>query len=202
MNNRIRTLIALAATAIALMGLSSAASAATFGANVDTSTVPTYSTEHNACTGLAYLHEQCTWLLEDGYNRPSGSAASISGELHKIQLVAGGPGKFRLQIVRERTSDRAAKLVEQGPTIHYQGQDGSTANGSEVETFRLHGLHVHAGDRLALAAKHTSVMACGPEGSKTIGSSTAIYTPVLSSPMFQGLGSANGCQMLIEGFVR
>jgi hypothetical protein len=45
-------------------------------------------------------------------------------------------------------------------------------------------------------------MACGPMGSRTIGSSTAIYAPVLRSPAFQGLGSATGCHLLLRGFVK
>lgn len=46
-------------------------------------------------------------------------------------------------------------------------------------------------------------MQCGPMGSKTIGSSTIIYSPVLEvGNAIQGLGSANGCHLLIEGVIK
>jgi hypothetical protein len=203
MTTRIRTIITLLGAAIALMGLGSTASAASFGAHVDEDTIPAYSTGHNGCTGLEYLKKPCTWLMDEALNNPGGEAAPTSGKLKKIELVAGEPGRFRLQIVREDTTDRSAQLVTDGPTIRYHGQDGSTANGSEVETFRLHDLHIDAGDRLAIAAQHTSAMSCGPMGSRTIGSSTAIYAPVLKTTAGdQGLGSANGCHLLLEGFVK
>lgn len=203
MNTRIRTILTVLGAALALMGLSSTASAASFGAHVSPDTLPTYSTGHNGCTGLEYLKQPCTWLMEEAAGNPDGQGAPKSGKLKKISLVAGERGKFRLQIVSERQPDRAAKLVTDGPVIRYHGQDGNDANGAEVETFKLHGVRVHQGDQLAIAAKHTSAMACGPEGSKTIGMSTAIYSPVLApSPDYQTLGSANGCHLLLEGFVK
>jgi hypothetical protein len=203
MNTRIKTILTLIGAAIALMGLGSTASAASFGSHVSPDTLPTYSTGHNGCTGIEYLKLPCTWLLDEGAGNPDGEGAPKDGKLKKIELAAGERGKFRLQIVSQREPDRAALLVKNGPVIHYRGQDGNDANGAEVETFKLHGLRVHQGDQLAIAAKHTSAMACGPMGSRTIGMSTVIYSPVLSSTTdYQPLGSANGCHLLIEGFVK
>jgi hypothetical protein len=200
----LKVLIALAGAALALVVGPAVASASTsFGADVNSSVEPSYSTSHNKCTGLAYLHAACTWVLDEGLGNVGGEKAPQSGKLERIKLIAGAPGSFRLQLVKVRDSDRAAKVITDGPKIHYQGQDGSSANGYEVEKFAIQGVHVHAGEQLAVAAKSTSAMQCGPMGSKTVGSSTIIYSPVLQvGNAIQGLGSANGCHLLIEGFVK
>ena len=59
-------------------------------------------------------------------------------------------------------------------------------------------MKIHKGEQLAIATKETSTLRCSSGGPNTL-----LYNPVLQyddDP--QVLGSADGCWMLIEGFVK
>ncbi len=194
MFNRTKTLVALAVAALAMVAVPAAASAATFGADVEPDVQPSNAGTPHKCSG--FEGKTCTWVLNDAYGNPGGEKAPKSGKLKRIKLIAGAPGSFKLQLVKVTKSQRA-KVVTQGPRIHYQGQSNPNADTYEVEKFKVN-VPVHKGEQLAIKTKRTSTLRCSSGGDNTL-----LYNPALKvGHTLQSLGSDDGCWMLIEGVVK
>ena len=191
----LKTITAIAVAAAALGGATQASAATSFGADVKPDVQPSNSSQPHECNG--YPGKKCTWVLNDAYGNPGHEKSPKSGTLKKIKLIAGAPGSFKLQLVKVSKADQSAKLVTNGPKISYEGQEDPNADTYDVESFKVD-MKIHKGEQLAIATKETSTLRCSSGGPNTL-----LYNPVLQyddDP--QVLGSADGCWMLIEGFVK
>lgn len=199
-----RTAIATAIAATALAAIPASGSAATqFGAKLDTSTQPSNSLPAHPCT-----HQDpgkaCTIVENEARYRPDGGErAPKTGTIKKIRLVAGGPGQFRLQIAKVKRSTlfgtNEAKVVRNGPVIHYQGQSNQNWNSGNynVESFKVD-VPVQKGQYLAIKAKYTSALYCASGGNNIL-----IYQPtLLAGGGFQGATSTDGCDLLLGATIK
>jgi len=191
----IKTIAALAVASVALAGGADQAQAATsFGADVNPDVQPSNSSQAHECNG--FPGKKCTWVLNDAYGNAGGEKAPKSGTLKKIKLIAGEAGSFKLQLVKVK-ADQSAKVITNGPKITYEGQDDPDADTYKVESFKVN-VPVHKGEQIAIATKETSTLRCSSGGDNTL-----LYNPVLQvGNAAQGLGSDDGCWMLIEGVVK
>jgi hypothetical protein len=189
-----KTIAALAVAVAAMVGGPATASAASFGADVEPDVQPSNAGTPHKCSG--FEGKTCTWVLNDAYGHPGHEKAPKDGKLKKIKLIAGAPGSFKLQLVKVNKQQRA-KVVTQGPRIHYQGQDNPNSNTYKVEKFGVD-VPVHKGEQLAIKTKRTSTLRCSSGGDNTL-----LYNPALKvGNALQSLGSDDGCWMLIEGVVK
>ena len=194
MFNRTRTTIALAVAALAMVGGPAAASASDFGADVKPDVQPSNAGTPHECNG--FEGKTCTWVLNDAYGNPGGEKAPEDGKLKQVALIAGAPGSFKLQLVKV-TGNQKAKVMTQGPRIRYDGQTGPDDGSYDVEKFKVD-VPVHEGEQLAIKTKRTSTLRCSSGGDNTL-----LYNPALKvGNALQGLGSDDGCWLLIEGKIK
>jgi hypothetical protein len=100
---------------------------------------------------------QCTRVAV-GFDRGSPGnhvKAPKNGVIKKINVVASGPGKFRLFLDRVRGGNEA-KARKKGPSLSYSGD--STAPYT-IEHLPVH-LRVKRGDYLSIQARRTSMLSC------------------------------------------
>ncbi len=173
-----------------------------FGAKLDPTVQPSNSLPAHPCSQLN-PGSACTMIENDAYGRAGVERAPKSGTIKKIRLVAGGPGSFKLQIaeVKQSTLHGAdkARVVRNGPTIHYQGQDQSNwdTDRYRVESFPVN-VRVHKGQYLALRGKYTSMVRCSSGGDNTL-----IYQPaLLAGGGFSKASDTDGCWLLMEAVIR
>jgi hypothetical protein len=199
-----RTAIATALAATALAAMPASGSAATkFGAELNPTIQPSNSLPKHPCThqdpGLS-----CTMIENEAYGRPDGGErAPKTGTIKKIRLVAGGPGQFRLQIAKVKRSTlfgtNKAKVLRNGPVIHYQGQSNQNWNTDHynVESFKVN-VPVQKGEYLAMKTKYTSMVRCSSGGDNTL-----IYqAPLLAGGGFTPAKSTDGCWTLMEAVIK
>ncbi len=199
-----RTAIATALAATALAAIPASGSAAVkFGAQLNPTVQPS-----NSLPGLPCAHQnpgqKCTMVSNEAYGRPDGGErAPKSGTIRKIRLIAGGPGSFRLQIAKVKRSTlnqtNEAKVVRNGPVIHYQGQTQQNWDSDHynVESFNVD-VEVHKGEYLAMKTKSTSMIRCSSGGDNTL-----IYQPaLLAGGGFTPASSTDGCWTLMEAVIR
>ena len=138
--------------------------------------------------------KDCSFVLNEAYAPPHPDGKQLApkdGTLKQVSLIAATKGKFRLQLVKVNGKGKA-KVVKQGPTIHYQGTplNGNTFN---IERFQVN-LPVEKGEQLAAKASKVSFVRCSGGGDNTL-----IYQPPLApngSPV--GTSGSDGCFMLLE----
>jgi len=196
-----RTGLAAAVASLALVLVPAAGQAKApvkFGAKLNPTVQPSNSLPAHPCSqespGTA-----CTMVENDAYGRPGVERAPRSGRITRIRLIAGGPGSFRLQIVKVKRGTDEAKLVKNGPTITYQGQTEANYETDEynVEKFKVN-VPVKQGQQLAIRGNYTSLVRCSSGGDNTL-----IYTPPLfPRGPFTAAGDTDGCWMLLEAVVR
>jgi hypothetical protein len=173
-----------------------------FGAKLDPTVQPSNSLPAHPCNQLN-PGSSCTMIENDAYGRAGVERAPKSGTIKKIRLIAGGPGSFKLQIaeVKQSTlfgSDKA-RVVRNGPTIGYQGQDQSNWDNDSyrVESFPVN-VPVQKGQYLALQGKYTSMVRCSSGGDNTL-----IYQPsLLAGGGFTKASDTDGCWLLMEAVIR
>jgi hypothetical protein len=197
----------LAVTAITLSGLLSAAAAGhaavpakhkpvSFGAKLSSQSQPSNAFGGQSCQPEAVA---CTRVMTEAYRRSNPDTAMIApktGRIGKIEIVAGVSGAFRLQIVRVKLAAQKAKLVRNGPAIHYDGQGtGEEDNGPpySIETFKVN-VPVHKGDYLAVKSKKISFEYCsgGSNGQITF------EPPLVKSSSYRHTKRRDDCLMLLE----
>jgi hypothetical protein len=191
----IAAVLTLAATFVALMiGASGAqAAGAWFGSDLDKTVQPSNSVPSHDC----FMPGKCTWTQNEAYGNPGGETAPYSGKLRKIKLIAGEPGKFRLQIVKiNKLGD--VKLKRRGPKIHYQGQSPQNWNSGvyNVEKFKTR-VKIKKGERLAIKTASTSALRCSSGGDNTL-----LHSPPLKKGEKRTWDDDDGCWMLIEAKVK
>jgi len=122
----------------------------------------------------------CTIIENEARYRPDGGElAPKTGTIKKIRLVAGGPGSFRLQIAQVKRSTlfgtNEAKVVRNGPVIHYSGQTEANFDESnfKVESFNV-SVPIHKGQYLAIKTTATSALYCAGGGNNILTYSSAL----------------------------
>lgn len=173
-----------------------------FGAKLDPTVQPSNSLPAHPCNQLS-PGTTCTMIENDAYGRAGVERAPKSGTIKRIRLVAGGPGSFKLQIAEVKQSTlhgaNKARVVRNGPTISYQGQDQSNWDSDRyrVESFPVN-VPVHRGQYLALRGKYTSMVRCSSGGDNTL-----IYQPaLLAGGGFRSASDTDGCWLLMEAVIR
>lgn len=187
-------LMTLAATFVALALSAGSAQAASFGSDLDKSVQPSNSVPSHLCEAAG----KCTWTMGEAYGNPGGEESSKTGYLKKLKLIAGEPGSFKLQIVKQTKSGHT-KFKRNGPKIQYQGQDLSNWNSDQykVEKFKMH-VKIKAGERLAIKTTDTSALRCSSGGPNILQ-----HNPVLRKSDGKRIyDDTDGCWLLMEGKVK
>ena len=201
-----RTGVVAVLATVAMMVAPAAGLASTpvqFGAKLSSMTDPANSTPARPCDEMA-PGKACTMIENEARERPDSLVtAPKSGTIKQIRLVAGGPGSFQLQIAQVKRStlfgSNEAKVVRNGPTIHYTGPDESDAEEGiyKVESFKV-SVPVRKGQYLAIKARSTSALYCAG-GSDNI----LTYQPsLMPGGSFHPATSHSGCDLLLGATIR
>jgi hypothetical protein len=193
------SLVALTAAA-ALLAIPAAQGAIfKFGSKLNNTVQPSNAGTAHKCSD-SHPSWKCTWVMNEAYGRPDGGEKSPKdGKITQIRLIAGEAGSFRLQIVRTRKVDNdtyKAKVVRQGPTIHYTGQPDPDEP-YKVETFSVN-ITIKKGERLAIRTGKTSTLRCSSGGPNTL----MYHPPLEPGAAFRANGLDDGCWMLIEAVAK
>jgi hypothetical protein len=189
--------------AMATPASSLAAAPVQFGAKLSSMTDPANSTPARPCDEMA-PGRACTIVENEARERPDSLVtAPRSGTIKQIRLVAGGPGAFRLQIAQVKRStlfgSNQAKVVANGPTIHYTGPDQADAEEGiyKVESFKV-SVPVKKGQYLAIKARSTSALYCAGGGDNIL-----TYQPsLMPGGGFRPATSDDGCDLLLGATLR
>ena len=183
--------LVLALGAVALMVVPATGMAASkFGAELNNTIQPSNSLPAQKCV-FGQPAEPCTRVSMDAYNNAGHEQAPKDGVISKVKLIAGGPGTARLQLAKAKPNKDQAKIVEQGPKIHYQGQSGGDPY--EVESFNVN-VPVEKGEYLAIKSRKTSMLRCSSGGPNQF-----LFQPALSvGGPFETLDYTDGCWLLLQ----
>lgn len=174
-----------------------------FGAKLNPTVQPSNSLPGHPCNQDS-LGSPCTMVQNEAYGRPgNGHIAPRTGRIKRIRVIAGGPGSFRLQVVKVKRSTlngtNEAKLVRNGPKISYQGQSDANWDSDDysVESFKVN-VRVKKGQQIALRGNTTSMVRCSSGGDNTL-----IYQPpLLKGAGFSSASDTDGCWLLMEAVIR
>lgn len=197
-----RTVIVAAAVgATALVAVPGPATAAKvkFGSKLTSQVQPSNANTAHYCDEND-TSVKCTWTMNEAYGRPDGGEKSPkTGTLRKLKLIAGEAGKFKLQIVKakEVNGKWRTKLVRNGPTIRYEGQEQEDPQDYKVEVFKVN-VPIKKGQRLGIKTKSTSTLRCSSGGDNTLIS----IPPLVLGKGFAPIADGEGCWLLLEGVVK
>jgi hypothetical protein len=128
----------------------------------------------------------CTWVSTTAFENGSHFKAPKAGTIAKLKLVSCIAGSFTLQIARANPSTNQARVVRNGPTIHYSadprqvdGNPDTFCGGDDgtdyiVQTFSVN-VHVNTGDFIAVRAAKLGTLHCSG------GSSPMLFFPALAA---------------------
>jgi hypothetical protein len=168
----------------------------TFGAKLNTHSQPSNAFDGQPCEPKTVA---CTRVMTEAYRRPdpeTDQVAPKNGTIGEIKIVAGVPGKFRLDLVKANVGTQKAKLVAVGPVIKYNGQGtGQEDNGPPytVETFKVN-LAVKKGEFLAVQARKISFEYCSGGGENQL----TFEPPLALDTGYHHTNHVDGCLMLLE----
>lgn len=185
----------------ALIPTQASAAKVKFGAALNSTVKPMHSPTPLRCDWFD-LTTPCSFVQNVALGREAGGeVAPASGTLKKVRVIAGAPGTFTLQLVKNKVIDgvNQARVKATGPTLTYHGQTESNWDYDTytTETFLVN-MPIKAGWRLAMKAPSSSAMQCPGPGSQTI-----VYRPALVAG--EGFRPAIGtmpCYPLIEGVIQ
>lgn len=188
--------ISMLVGAASLFAIPATANAASFGSELNSTVQPSNSVPSQHCD--ANPGGKCTWVMGQAYGNPGGENSPKTGTLKKVKLIAGEPGKFKLQVVKTKADGRT-KVKYNGPKINYQGQDQHNWDNDDykVEKFKVN-IPIKKGQRLAIKTKRTSTVRCSSGGANTL-----LYTPPLApGGSLSPYDDTDGCWLLLEGKVK
>jgi hypothetical protein len=194
--HRLALLPAALATAALLLVPAQGMASTHFGAKLTPEVQPSNASSAHPCTPLE--GPACTRVEMVGYYRPEQPNAPKSGTIKRIRLIAGEAGSFRLQIAKVRRGTQQARIVRNGPSISYQGQQLSEdADTYKIESFKVH-VPVKKGEYLAIKSRSTSMLRCSSGGPNQL-----LFQPplALGSP-FQSADDTDGCWLLLEAVIK
>ncbi len=200
-----KIIVALIATLIMAIaafprGVSAAPTPVTFGAKLNGSIQPSNSFSPHACRETTGKAGACTRILMQAYHAPNtGQLAPKDGIVHKIKIVAGDSGWFRIEIAQVKPASikndtGSSRIVAIGRKITYQGQGGVDNGGPyKVEAFTVH-IAVKKGEYLAIYSNSTSFERCSGGGANQL-----MYQPALAkSTQYKTAPFHDGCFLLLE----
>jgi hypothetical protein len=167
-----------------------------FGAKLNRHSQPSNAFDGQPCEPKTVT---CTRVMTQAYRRPDPQTDQVApkdGTIGTIMIVAGKPGKFRLELAKAKVGKNKAKLVARGPVIHYQGQGtGDVDNGPPytVEKFPVN-LKVKKGEFLAVQAKKISFEYCSGGGDNQL----TFEPPLAMGKGYRHTSRSDGCLMLLE----
>jgi hypothetical protein len=148
---------------VALQALPASAAAVRFGAKLSHTSQPTGAESCDQNAGIPH-HATCTWVAESAFENGDNFKAPKDGTIGKVRLITCAPGVFTLQLARVKPLLHKAKVVRNGPIIHYDADprqaDGNPDtfcggdNGDDyiIQAFAVN-VHVNQGDYIAVLAR-------------------------------------------------
>jgi hypothetical protein len=167
-----------------------------FGAKLSSQSQPSNAFDGQPCEPKT---APCTRVMTQAYRRADPETDQVApkdGTIGKIMIVAGVPGKFRIELARAQVGAQKAKIVAVGRLIQYDGQGtGSEDNGPpyKVEAFKVN-LPVKKGEFLAVQAKKISFEYCSGGGD----SQFTFEPPLVLGKKYRHANRTDGCLMLLE----
>jgi hypothetical protein len=146
-----------------LQALPAGATPVRFGAKLSNTSQPTGAESCDQNAGIPN-HATCTWVAESAFENGDHFKAPKDGTIGKVRLISCAPGVFTLQLARVKPALDKAKVVRNGPVIHYQADprqadnDPNTQCGGDngddyiIQTFSVN-VHVNKGDYIAVLAR-------------------------------------------------
>jgi hypothetical protein len=102
--------------------------------------------------------------MVEAYANGDNFKAPRNGTIRKVRLISCVAGSFRVQVARARPfagEDGEAKIVRQGPTIHYakDNQPGGCGGGPDGDNYKIQsfGVNFHVNRNDLIAVKGTKV---------------------------------------------
>jgi hypothetical protein len=167
-----------------------------FGAKLNSQSQPSNAFGGQPCEPKTVT---CTRVMTEAYRRPdpeTDQVAPKNGTIGKLMIVAGVPGKFRIELARVEIGAQKAKIVAVGPLISYNGQGtGTEDNGPpyRVEAFKVN-LPVKKGEFLAVRARKISFEYCSGGGNNQF----TFEPPLAVGKKYRHTNHTDGCLMLLE----
>jgi hypothetical protein len=177
-----------------------------FGANLTKESQPSNAEGGQSCdeNGNIPSGGNCTWVSVQAYHNGGHEKAPKTGTIGKVRLVSCVAGSFRLQFAAVKRPSRQAKVVRNGPLIHYKADprqvddDDDTFCGGEdgddyiIQSFTVN-THVNRGEFIAIRAATTGTLYCSG------GSGVLLFSP----PLVPGHGYRHAtddtsCNLLVQ----
>lgn len=189
---------AILAGALLALGVQSipagAATPTYFGATLNSHSQPSNAQfGPYTCDESAHIphSSNCTWVSIQAYKNGGHEQAPTTGTIKHVKLVSCVPGSFTVQLAQANPTTHTAKVVSNGPVIHYVGQDCSNDTYT-VQSYSVN-LHVVKGDYIAIKAKGTGAISCSG------GSGVLLYAPPLApGGPAQKAPSGASCNLLVQ----
>jgi hypothetical protein len=187
-----------------------AAASTSFGARLDSTSQPSNAEGGQRCDENANIPDgsKCTWLSVQAYrNGPTGNRAIAprDGHVNRLRLVSCVAGSFQLQFAKRKPGTNKAKIVTNGPRIHYAADqfvdDGNpdTPCGGEdgiytVQQFTFSPITVHKGNFIAIKTRRAGTLYCSG------GSGILLFTPPLTTTGYAKARTSASCNLLVQVF--
>lgn len=175
------------AALLAIPAAGQAHSAKKFGADLSSGATPvaapvTCPNAMKSCTHVPVFYDQPAHAGKVPF-------APKNGTVTQIRLRSANPGSVRIQLARQKGAAPTfqAKIVGQGPKLHYKGTGG-------VEKFDVN-IPVHQGEWVALQAKNLSAISCDESMSDNDG---VFQNPLQLGGPFEFAGSFQSCTPLVQ----
>jgi hypothetical protein len=146
-------------------------------------------------------HPNCTWVLNEAYVHSASidplehARAPRKGYIDKIRISSCVSGSFRLQIAKVKRSVQEAKVVRNGPIVHYNGDpDSCDDDVYTVNTINIPNLRVYKGEFLAVKAKKVGFLRCNSGGDRTY----QFDPPLAPGGSYRSVTDTDGCWLLLE----
>lgn len=175
------------------------AAKASFGAKLDKFSQPSNAEGGQRCDDNAGIptNGNCSWVSTEAYHNVGHEKAPKDGTIGKVKLISCIAGSFQLQFARVKPSQDKAKVVHNGPTIHFSKDPRDVCGGDSgeyrVQSFTV-SVHVNKGEYIAIKAKRTGSLYCSGGGG------VLLYSPplVAGSSNFRTANGDASCLMLVQ----
>ena len=148
---------------VAMQAVPASAAPVRFGAKLSNTSQPTGAESCDQNSGIPN-HATCTWVALSAFENGDHFRAPKDGTIGKVRLITCAPGVFTLQLARVKPLLHRAKVVRNGPVIHYAADPRAVDNnpdtfcgGDNGDDYIIQGfpvtVHVNQGDYIAVSAR-------------------------------------------------